>query len=408
LKHFLIILGILSLLFSCQPRTLKPVQTPAPKIRVLLSRITEPDSILLKGTYLLKSEEALYELGENNKVLRIAPAKKNYRLSTDNRSFTFNTYDKIILIPQDKKTSIIFRQKPYNGEFRLHFSEKLGVSLINRLDLEEYLKSVVPSEMPSARAGYFEALKAQAVCARTYAVGKMLERKNHLFDVYADHRDQVFKGPSAESAAGSRAVDQTRGDVLKYNDSLAVIFYHSTCGGISEDASEVWPDIKQPYLPQRKDLLGEEFSCAQSKYYRWKRRFNMAEIDSLMKINLGLSLLYQTVEDTSELVFEARVLKRSPSGRVQKIQLLYGDSIKVLENYQIRSFFRNRDGRGLPSLLFNIKSSRDSLIVFNGGGFGHGAGMCQWGALHMAESGYKFFDILVNKYFRGTYLEKVY
>ena len=97
MKQLLIIIGILSLLFSCQPGAIKPAQTPAPKIKVLLSRITEPDSILLKGTYLLKSEEALYELGENNKVLRIFPAKKNYRLSTDNRSFTFNTYDKIIL-----------------------------------------------------------------------------------------------------------------------------------------------------------------------------------------------------------------------------------------------------------------------------------------------------------------------
>lgn len=408
MKQFFFIFGILMLLFSCQPGMIKPVQTPAPKIRVLLDRITKPDSILLKGTYLLKSEEALYELGENNKILRIKPAKKNYRLSTDNRTFNFNTYDKIILIPQDEKTTSVFRRREYNGELRLSFSEKLGVSLVNRLDLEKYLKSVVPSEMPSEKAQYFEALKAQAICARTYALSKMLDRKNHLFDVYTDHRDQVFKGRSAETVNASRAVEQTRGDVLKFNDSLAVIFYHSTCGGISENASEVWPDINKPYLQKNKDLLGEKFSCAVSKLYRWKRSFNMAEIDSLIEKNFEFSLLGQTVQDTSEIQFKAKVLQRSPSGRVQKMKLVYGDSTRVLENYQIRSFFSSKNGRGLPSLLFNIKSSRDSLLVFNGGGFGHGAGMCQWGALHMAESGFKYYDILVSKYFRGTYLEKVY
>ncbi len=408
MKQIYLIVGTLVLLFSCQPGMIKPDQTPAPKIRVLLERITKADSILLKGTYSLKSEEAFYELGENNKILHIAPSKKGYRLYTDNRSFTFNTYDKIILIPQDKKAACVFRKKVYAGELRLTFSEKLGVSLINRLDLEKYLESVVPSEMPSDKPQYLEALKAQAICARTYALIKMLERKNHPFDVYADHRDQVFKGQSVESVISGRAVEQTRGDVLKYGDSLAVVYYHSTCGGISENAADIWPGVDEPYLHKSKDLLGDKFSCASSKYYRWQRSFRMADIDSLMKKNFNFSLLYQTVQDTSELEFKAEVLQRSPSGRVQKIKLVYGDSVKVLENYQIRSFFTDKKGRGLPSLLFNIKSVNDSLIVFNGGGFGHGAGMCQWGALHMSENGFKYFDILVSKYFRGTYLEKVY
>ena len=92
MKQLYLILGTLLLLVSCQPGMIKPEQMPAPKIRVLLDRITKADSILLKGTYSLKSEEAFYELGENNKILHIAVSAKSYRLYTDNRSFTFNTY----------------------------------------------------------------------------------------------------------------------------------------------------------------------------------------------------------------------------------------------------------------------------------------------------------------------------
>lgn len=395
-------------LVSCQPGLIRPPIDSAPQIRVLLKRLQQPDSLILNGEYTLISEEAQYELGQNNKILHIVPLKKNFRLYTDNRSFTFNLYDNIRLHSSSPGASFSLRNKAYQGDLHLGFSEALGVSLINKIDLEKYLYAVVSSEMPSSKKEYFEALKAQAICARTYALAKIKKRKNHLYDVSADHNDQVYGGLHSISALARKAVDRTRGDVLTYNDSLATVFYHSTCGGISESAENIWPGLNPPYLQSRKDVLGNGFSCQSSPYYRWRRVFTMSQLDSLLQTQTGYSLLNKNVKDTTEILFRATVLQRSSSGRVQKMKLEYADSVLFIEKYKIRSFFHDSNGRGLPSLLFNLKSKNDSLLVFEGAGFGHGVGMCQWGALHMSEQGFKDYDILIHKYFPGTRFKKEY
>ena len=102
------------------------------------------------------------------------------------------------------------------------------------------------------------------------------------------------------------------------------------------------------------------------------------------------------------------MLKRTSSGRVAELQITFGDTAFTLHGYEIRDFFKLPQGQSLPSTLFTIKAISDSLLVINGGGFGHGVGMSQFGAMYMSEKGFKYYDILVNKYFIGTYLKKVY
>ena len=405
----ILLAGLLSLLLiSCQPGLIKPPIQSAPKIRVLLERVSAPDSILLNGNFVLKSEEAQYELGENNKILHIKPFKKNYRLYTDNRSFTFNLYDKITLRALKPDASFSFRKKCYSGDLSLAFSPALGVSLINKLDLEKYLYSVVSAEMPSGKEEYLEALKAQAICARTYALAKMNKRRNLLYDVTDDHNDQVYDGLASVTPLAEEAVRRTRGDALMFGDSLATVFFHSTCGGISESAHNIWPGLNPPYLQSKKDVLGTNFSCQSSPYYRWRRTFTIRQLDSLMQNFFAFSALRRTVRDTTELVARVSVLQRSSSGRVQKMKIVFGDSERYLQQNQIRNFFRDKHGKELPGLLFNIRSESDSLLVISGGGFGHGVGMCQWGALYMSEQGVKDYDILIHKYFPGTRLKKEY
>lgn len=408
MKYFIYTFVLVVLfLASCQPHLSVHDTQKAPHIRVLLGDVVSMDSIAFKGSYILHASEADYELGFNNSYLIIRPLPTGFRLSNPNRIFTFRDGDVIRLSAQDPAALFHKDGRAYSGEITVTKSSRGNIQLINRVGLEEYLKGVVPSEMPSGKEGYREALKAQAICARTYALKKITTRKKMLFDVYADVWDQVYRGKTAEKALASEAIQSTRGDVLMYNDTLATIYYHSTCGGLSESVQNVWPSLSYPYLQAQKDIVGSEFACSVSPVFRWQRSFSIQQLDSLFKIGYHKSYLNVAVSDTTQLLFKARVLDRTDQGRVQKMQITYGDTSFVLEGYTIRRFFSGPKLGHLKSRFFSL-SETDSSLVVNGGGFGHGVGMCQWGALNMSEKGFKYYDILVNKYFKGTYLKKVY
>lgn len=402
------ILIVVVFLVGCIPQIKEAALTPAPKIRVLLDSITKKDSILFNSVYELKSEEANYEFGKNNRRIYIEPLESGYRIFNENRIFKFTKNDGVIFRSEDYDGFFTFQAKRYKGDISISLIEKKDLQIINRVDLENYLESVVPVEMPSQKNGYYEALKAQAICARTYAVKKMEERKDNPFDVYDDHRDQVYGGLKAQTTLASNAVKETRGDVMMYDNKLADVFYHSTSGGMLESAENVWPNYNQPYLKSKQDAIGHNFADENSPYFRWSDTLTIYELDAIFSNKFNKSYLNQIVKDTTQLTFEAKVLKRTSSGRVDEMQISYGDTIINLQGYEIRNFFTPPQGRSLPSTLFTIKTISDSLLVINGGGFGHGVGMSQYGAMNMSEKGFKYYDILVNKYFIGTYLKKVY
>ncbi|MEJ2053889.1 MAG: SpoIID/LytB domain-containing protein [Calditrichaceae bacterium] len=382
--------------------------TPAPKIRVLLDTISRRDSIIFNSVYKLKAEEANYEFGKNNRRIYIEPLEKGYRIFNENRIFKFTKLDQVYFKADDKDGFFTFQGKRYKGDLEITLIPEPGLKIINRIDLENYLMSVVPAEMPSRKSEYYEALKAQAICARTYAMKKMKERKDKPFDVYDDHRDQVYGGLKSQSVLASNAVRETRGDVIMYNKELADVFYHSTSGGMLESAENVWPNFNQPYLKSRQDAIGQTFADENSPYFRWTDTLSIRDIDNIFKQHFNKSYLDQVVKDTTELVFETLVLDRTSSGRVAKMQVIFGDTSFTLEGYEIRNFFTPPQGRSLPSTLFTVSALSDSLLLIKGGGFGHGVGMSQFGAMNMSAKGFKYYDILVNKYFIGTYLKKAY
>ncbi|MEJ2543547.1 MAG: SpoIID/LytB domain-containing protein [Calditrichaceae bacterium] len=407
-KLNILILTIFILLVGCIPQIKEAALTPAPEIRVLLDSISKKDSIIFNSVYALKAEEANYEFGKNNRRIYIEPLESGYRIFNENRIFKFTKDDNISFKCKDDDGFFNFQGKRYKGDILISLTAKKDLDLINRLDLENYLESVVPVEMPSQKSGYYEALKAQAICARTYAIKKMDERKDQPFDVYDDHRDQVYGGLKSQTTLASNAVKETRGDVMMYDNKLADVFYHSTSGGMLESAENVWPNYNQPYLKSKQDAIGRKFADENSPYFRWSDTLSIDELDAIFNKQFNKSFLNKIVQDTTELVFEAKVLKRTSSGRVAEMQVSFGDTTINLQGYEIRNFFTVPQGRSLPSTLFTIKASSDSLLVINGGGFGHGVGMSQFGAMNMSEKGFKYYDILVNKYFIGTYLKKVY
>lgn len=409
-KLFSLILITLTL-FSCT-FNIKPTTPPsrAPQIRVLLANFSQKDSLLLKGTFTLQLEEALYVLGKHNPFFYISPSKSGFKMYNTNRLFVFNASDVIRISPANaQRDRFKFRNKWYKGKIILRTASNGSIQLINAINLEDYLKSVVAGEMPSGKEEYFEALKAQAICARTYALNKMNARKGQHFDVYGDFRDQEYGSLDKQTKLATLAVQSTRGVVLQYHDSLAQVYFHSTCGGVTESAANLWGSSRQlPYLPVRKDVLGDSFACSVSPYFRWTRRFTFSQIDSLFNKNFHHPLIKRPVNDTLTVHCAFKVNDRTLSGRVKSLTIDCPDTSVVLNNFQIRQFFSTFNAGKLPSLLFTLHSEGDSVLVIRGGGYGHGVGMCQWGALNMSMLKFKYYDILVNQYFPGTYLKRLY
>lgn len=258
-------------------------------------------------------------------------------------------------------------------------------SVINTVSLEAYLYSVVPREMsPSWPAS---ALAAQAVCARTYVLARSNPQRE--YDVVPSELDQVYTGIASETAAGITAVDATTGRVLRFGDQYARVMYSSCCGGRTEAANDAWGGAPIPYLAGVVCT-----TCTASPYYRWHRELDRGTIATEFSAELQPVGSLQTVQEGD----------RDSSGRA-RFMLLQGEHGTVPVK---AATFRLRMGtRVVPSLLisrFDAATEAPERIAIEGGGLGHGVGLCQWGARGLALGGASFSDIL-HFYFPGTVSE---
>ena len=313
-----------------------------------------------------------------------------------------------------------FEERSY-GDTLLIASDGAQLYLINVLPLEEYLKSVVPKEIGRSRGeNEAAAVRAQAVIARTYAMTKIQLPLTRLFDVYDDTRDQVFGGIGGRDAIANAAVEQTGGQVLTYNGTLAECYFHSTCGGSTEASSLVWqrPQSK-PYLTGARDHGRNGDYCRMAPSYRWTERYSREGLEAILRGFLPSAndaILPADIPAVQWHLLDLNVLRRGPSGRVTHLQVVMGNRMQQRSYYvhgdRIRYALRRPEGdRPLRSTLFDIEIERDAArwittVRIDGGGNGHGVGMCQWGAIGMAREGASTADIL-HAYFPGTVVRRV-
>ena len=259
-----------------------------------------------------------------------------------------------------------------------------GFSVINRVDLEEYVKGVVPSEVSST--WHPEMLKAQAVAARTYALYQQMLGATREYDVAATVQDQVYRGKQGIDVGILRAVEETRGLVVTYLGAPIYAAFSSTAAGLTEDAMNVWSK-EYPYLK------GVEcpFDLA-SPYYQWKSSF---KIDTLEQNLRQQGFPVGTIATITPLAF-------SRGGRVAKLRVLHSGGELVLRGEELRKAVGYTI---IPSTQFAIESIGQD-VVLSGFGAGHAVGMCQWGAKELAELGYPFSTIL-QYYYPGTELQNL-
>ncbi len=333
----------------------------------------------------------------------------------------------------------------YRGTLEITLQgEKLLV--VNELPLEEYLYGVLPSEMPESFGE--EALKAQAVCARSYACNQLLANRYYRYGAHVDDsmNCQVYQN-YGETEAAIRAVKATFGKILKQDDTCITAYYFSCSYGYTSKSTDVWGEDAGSDLEGKAQIVGtvpydltqengfaeflsseQEWYDSDSAWFRWETVLG-AELDSLILKRLQERqeavpdcILLKTGENGGEMIFEKRtaetfgtlediiVAERSESGLITKLLLVGSEaSYLILREYNIRYilapqntvYLKNGSTTSnmalLPSAYFTTEK-RNSFFLISGGGYGHGVGMSQYGAKYLAEKGENYETILEHFY----------
>jgi len=295
--------------------------------------------------------------------------------------------------------------KHYRGEL-LFVQGDSGISVVNRVRMDDYLRGVVPLEIGTSDDRDIEAVKAQAVTARSYAYVHVGNRTARPYDVSASVNDQLYGGADAETAVANAAVNATRGVVLQYEGRVVNAPYHSACGGSTAAAEEIWRTNSEPYLQRVSDQIPgtDRFYCDIAPRFRWTRTLDGETLRAALV--RYLATYTATPGGYPGTPRDVQVDTRTPSGRVGTLKIATDRGNYVLRGNDIRYVLRAPGGEILNSTSFNVEATtgRDGAItrlVLRGTGYGHGVGMCQWGAIGRARAGQDFHTIL-RTYYPGT------
>lgn len=274
------------------------------------------------------------------------------------------------------------QDRRYRGEIDVSVDSSGEMWVINRLDVEEYIKGVLFHE--ASHRWPMETLKVQAVASRTYAYYQMQMNKSKGYDLTNDIYSQVYGGRNSEKFRTNIAVDKTRGEILFWDGKILPAYFHATCAGMTENVRELWNNDLPPLAGVRCPF------CVRSPHFHWKRNFRSKDIQDKLNArgyNIGL-------------IKEIRVTERNPSGRIRQLSIFTRDGQTVTVT-----------GKDFREILGpNLVRSNNYEVVMKGyyfdlvgSGWGHGVGMCQWGAFEMGLQQYRYDEIL-EFYYPGAQL----
>lgn len=310
--------------------------------------------------------------------------------------------------PADSGSVMRLNGQGYRGTLELRRGDS-GLVVVNIVPLEQYLAGVVGAEMGPRTPEEFEALKAQAIVSRTYAIRNQGRGTARGFDFVGTVNDQVYAGLATENALATAAVAATRGQILTWNHQPIDAFYFSTCGGQTEDGTAVFAGADRPYLRSvdDRDPSGTPY-CITSPRFHWATGWTAAELAATLRRTLPAEgLPAARAGDLRDL----RVTGRTRTDRVATLALVGSSGRTILAGQLIRRALMPPDGGLLRSTDFTIRITRTGGAIervdIDGTGNGHGVGMCQWGAIGRARAGQDVATILTS-YFPGTAIERLF
>lgn len=382
---------------------------------------------------------------DTSSIVKVTSENNLFRIYIDEKLVARNLTGPILISARDNNLISINglkrkgKQASYRGYIELARSSKdiNKFAIVNVLSLKNYLKGVVPNEMP-VRFG-LEALKAQTIAARNYAVTPRIKAYKE-FDVCDSVACQVYFGANTEEELSDKAIEQTNGIIALDNENAPILaLYSSTAGGYTESyeyafsdpETKAFPSKDIHYLtavPDNKDFetldtdeKAEKFYTSKpeafddlSPYYRWSKIWNINELQEVLSKTLpeqsktGFITPQITSPDEIGKIESIKAIQRGKSGKIIKLEIKTDKNIFIVQKELVIRRCFQKDGISLPSANFVITYINSELPVykFSGGGFGHGVGLSQWGAGKMGSLGYSFDNILQH-YYQGIKLATI-
>lgn len=356
-------IALCSLLYSCLPYHTRRYAGSSPNImavRVLL--------LQTKGRVVISSSSPLKVNLNNAPDGAFANLTRSIEIRPDSM--------KGVMTIAPGKSPLAVNGRSYRGSMELR---PIGgsVQVINVVRMDDYLRSVVPGEIPANWEA--EALKAQAVASRTFAYHRIITARkiSASYDLDATVLSQMYRGIEDEKSPTNRAVDVTSGEVILHGGSPILSYFHSTCGGKTVNDRYVWKMSDKPYLEGVRCGF-----CGDSTRYNWESKISLADIKA------KLSSKYGSIGEIRSLSFIRK------DDRVTDVVIKHTGGILKLKGNDFRLLF---SGDTVQSLYFSSQKINGGLLL-KGKGWGHGVGMCQWGARGMALKGYRYKRILAHYY----------
>ncbi|MBI4881718.1 MAG: SpoIID/LytB domain-containing protein [Planctomycetes bacterium] len=367
------------------------LEPPTVQVRLAAARPGKDISFTVHGAYRVFELKGSLEDGALGPLLAAGDGLKRARARAAREGVVMNgelLAGKSLLVCPRNDGALEVDGRRYRGDLALLASPGLELAAVNRVDIEDYVAGVLFGEMPKRFAK--EAQRAQAVAVRTYALYHVLNGRV-LSD---DQGSQVYRGTELESDAARRIADSTVGEVLTHADRLVQAYFHSTCGGATGSAAEVF------CVPAAGQVLAGAAcpSCRDSPHFAWTRGVPPGVIAGLYNGAFGQALTFD-------------VASRDPAGRALEVAVLDAAGRQVDRLPADR--FRNRYNAGrplaeqIPSAMIDEVRRAGLELRIKGRGFGHGVGLCQYGANGMAHAGGSYQDIL-GRYYPGAQIRRLY
>ncbi|MFH1397694.1 MAG: SpoIID/LytB domain-containing protein [Candidatus Omnitrophota bacterium] len=347
-------------------------------VRVLILKDKPSVSFKINGFFEIEDAQNGKVLYRGKDLKTTITAQKN-RISIGKASFKNSK----ILFKSDDPEAVYLENRKFRGNL-VFIRDGFHLSVINYIEIDDYVGGVLIYE--ASHYWPAEALKAMVVVIRTFALYQAQENAARDYDLTSDIYSQVYGGKTAERYRLSEIVEQAKGLMLTYQGKILPTFHHATCGGHTEDATQLWNIDLAPLKGGLCDF------CKGSPHYSWHQVSEEKEIRKKLK-GAGYNL---------DKINDIMILGKNPSGRIKDLRIV-SDKKDITVSAKD---FRNVIGPNvIKSTNFSV-SLVNGDIVFEGLGWGHGVGLCQWGAYFMAKQGYSY-DQILQYYFPGSELSGI-